>query len=83
MKARGRGARPLAKRSAPEPTSVPSLHGESCPKRGMDRRRAPSRLREMSHDQGGPMLRLYAWSYRLAVIGALILAAGAGKKWGP
>jgi len=28
------------------------------------------------------MLRLYAWSYRLAVIGALILAAGAGKKWG-
>ena len=41
------------------------------------------RCEVMSNDKGGLMLRLYAWSYRLAVIGALILAAGAGKKWGP
>jgi hypothetical protein len=28
------------------------------------------------------MLRLQSWVYRFGLLAALILAAGAGKKWG-
>jgi hypothetical protein len=28
------------------------------------------------------MLRLHSWVYRFGLLAALILAAGAGKKWG-
>ena len=28
------------------------------------------------------MMRLTTWTYRLGLLGALVLAAGAGAKWG-
>jgi hypothetical protein len=28
------------------------------------------------------MLRIHSWIYRFGLLAALVLAAGAGKKWG-
>jgi len=27
-------------------------------------------------------MRLYRWTYRLAILAALVVTAGAGQKWG-
>jgi hypothetical protein len=36
-----------------------------------------------AHQKGErQMLRLHSWAYRFGLLAALILAAGAGKKWG-
>ena len=40
-------------------------------------------LREVSQTQEGSTMTLYRWTYRLALLAALALAAGAGQKWGP
>jgi hypothetical protein len=33
-------------------------------------------------EKGGLMMRLQSWVYRFGLLAALLLAAGAGKKWG-
>jgi hypothetical protein len=39
----------------------------------------------VQHDIDGkdPMVRMRHWAFRLALLAAIALAAGAGNKWGP
>jgi hypothetical protein len=39
-------------------------------------------LNKETSRKGTEMLRLHNWVYRFGLLAALILAAGAGKKWG-
>lgn len=35
----------------------------------------------ISHSLGGNMTRLTSWTYRFAILAALLVGAGAGLKW--